>query len=332
MKLALIVFSFSILAQAHRGHDHTRHAAEAVAQNLSGGVGTAATCEPTPVPSNLDKESQLLAERKWYGGAPDCSKPGAKKPPFEVHQVNEGYFVIRQNKCVNFEAPFIYLYIGDTGALLLDTGASDDPAEFPLREFVDKILKSRPNGDKLKLTVAHSHSHGDHMAGDNQFTNRPNTTVVGGEPEEVAKAFGVKDWPNGTGQIDLGNRKLDIIPIPGHEASSIAVYDQQSKDLVTGDTLYPGNIFLSPNNWGEFRSSVKRLHEFSQKNTVRNILGAHIEMSSTPKQDYPYQSTYHPHEHRLPLYQKHLDELYEYTEKNSEGKAKVFDDFTIPLD
>lgn len=282
-------------------------------------------------PPEEDPESKLLREKVWFAGAPDCNKPGAKEPPYEVLQVNDSYFVMRQNKCINFEAPFLYLYIGDDTALLLDTGATEDENEMPLRKWIDETLKNHPKGDKLKLIVAHSHSHGDHMAGDEQFHDRPNTTVIGSRPEEVAQAFGIKNWPNGEGSIDLGGRKLSVLAIPGHEASSIAIYDHKSGDLLTGDTMYPGNIFLSDWTFPQFKESINRLHAFSQKHKVRNILGAHVEMSAEPGVDFPYGSTYQPNEHRLPLTQENLDELKNYLDKNPEPNNKVFSDIILSL-
>jgi glyoxylase-like metal-dependent hydrolase (beta-lactamase superfamily II) len=286
-------------------------------------------CEPPLKLEGLDEESKLLAEKKWYEGSKDCELPGAKEPPYEVHQVNDSYYVMRQNKCINFEAPFLYLYIGEDTALLLDTGATHSAAEMPLRKWVDDMLKKHPKGDQMKLVVAHSHSHGDHTAGDQQFKDRPNTTVIGTSPEEVAKAFNIENWPKGEGSIDLGGRKLSIIPIPGHEASSIAVYDHVSGDLLTGDTMYPGNIFLSAHNWPQFTDSINRLHAFSQKNKVRNILGAHIEMSAEPGKDFPYGSKHHPNEHNLPLRQEHLNELKKYIDGNPKPTYKKFADFII---
>ena len=288
-------------------------------------------CTPPLQLEELDAESKLLDEKKWFEGSKDCDKPESRTPPYEVLQVNDSYYVMRQNKCINFEAPFLYLYIGDDTAFLLDTGATYDAGEMPTRNWVDEVLKNHPKGDKLKLVVAHSHSHGDHMAGDAQFIGRPNTTVVGNSPEEVAKAFNIKNWPNGEGSIDLGGRKLSILPIPGHEDSSIAVYDHKSQDLLTGDTMYPGNVFLSESTWPEFKDSVNRLHAFSQKHKVRNILGAHIEMSAEPGKDFPYGSTHHPNEHKLPLRQEHLDELKKYVDENPEPQYKKFDDFILNM-
>lgn len=323
----LMTASVSTSAQEEK-HDHMKR----LLRSFEGITQTQKVdCRPPLAIEELDEESKKIADKKWFGGAPDCGKPENRTPPFEVLEVNPGYYIMRQNKCINFEAPFLYLYVGDTGALLIDTGATESADQMPLRAWVDEVLKKHPNGDKLQLTVAHSHSHGDHVAGDEQFADRPNTKVIGYTPEEVAKAFNIKNWPDGEGEIDLGNRKMSILPIPGHEASSIAVYDHKSGDMVTGDTLYPGNIFLSEDSYPEFKKSINRLWDFSQKHKVRNYLGAHVEMSAEPGVDYEYGSTYQPNEHKLPLRQENLDEVKKYIDANPRPARKVFADLIIAL-
>lgn len=289
-------------------------------------------CLQQQIPATpLDAESSLIASKKWIHGAPDCDAPGAREPKYDLLEVNPGYFIIRQNKCITSEAPFMYLMIGESGAFLHDTGDSHSADDFPLRSLIDGILarKEKETGRSIHLTVGHGHAHGDHVQGDYFFYGRPNTTVVGHDPESVGKAFGISDWPNGVGSLDLGGRKLSVIPIPGHEASSVAFYDHATGDLLTGDSLYPGNIFLSQSAWGTFRESVSRLKTFTGKNPVRNILGSHVEMTNTPGKDYPYGSTYQPEEHPLPLYQRHLDELHQIMQ--GEASSVRRDDFTIPL-
>lgn len=332
--LVLSIISWNVFAE-EKAHVHSSacsHSLQRLLMSMENvGKEEIIECSPPLKLPELDQESKLIAEKKWYGGAPDCRKPGAKEPPYEILEVNKGFYIMRQNKCINFEAPFVYLYIGDDGALLFDTGSTSDAETMPIRKWVDEVLAKHPKGDKLKLTVAHSHSHGDHCAGDEQFMDRPNTTVIGTNPDAVAKAFNVKNWPDGEGSIDLGGRKLSIIPIPGHEASSIAVYDHKSGDMLTGDTIYPGNIFLSRYSWKEFKDSVNRLHKFSEKHPVRNFLGAHIEMSADPGKDFPYGSTYHPNEHNLPLRQEHLNEIKQYLDGNPDAKTKYFADIILRL-
>lgn len=313
---------------ASHGHDHLRR----LFRTFDTIGNEDAECSPPPAPvKELDAESKLLADKKWFEGAPNCNAKGAKEPPYEVLKVNETTYVMRQNKCINFEAPFVYLYIGDDKAFLFDTGATGNPNTMPIRKWVDDMLKNHPKKDKLELIVAHSHAHGDHMAGDDQFEGRPNTKIIGSSPEEVASAFGIKNWPKGEGELDLGNRKLSILPIPGHEDSSIAVYDHKSGDMLTGDTIYPGNVFLSESTFPEFKDSINRLHAFSQKHPIRNMLGAHVEMSAEPGKDFPYGSTYHPNEHKLPLRQEHLDELKNYLDGNPRPTYKKFSSIILNM-
>jgi hypothetical protein len=54
---------------------------------------------------------------------------------------------------------------------------------------------------------------------------------------------------------------------------------------------------------------VRRLAQFVASHPVSHVLGAHIEMTSTPKQVYPYGTTYQPAEHVLQLAAAHVTEL-----------------------
>ena len=143
-------------------------------------------------------------------------------PPIQVHHWDERTVVLRQSMAVHFEAPFLYLLFGTERALLLDTGATAEADRFPLRATVDGLvaawLAEHPR-DGYELLVAHSHAHGDHVAADPQFADRPLTTVVGHDVEAVRTAFGLSDWPPGIGTTDLGERPLTVTGIPGHHAA-----------------------------------------------------------------------------------------------------------------
>jgi len=113
-----------------------------------------------------------LAGVRWIHGAPDCD--GSTDPPLQVVATDEDTFVIRQSKCVDFEAPFLYLLLGTEKALLHDTGATADADVFPIRHTVEDLIAGR----SLRLVVTHSHGHGDHWAGDAQFTDLPQGSVA----------------------------------------------------------------------------------------------------------------------------------------------------------
>ena len=232
---------------------------------------------------------------RWNYGA-------AGEAPLQVHAYDPHTYVLRQSKATSYEAPFIYLLFGNERALLLDTGATKDPQVFPLRQTVDSLidgwLAEHPR-DGYELIVAHTHGHGDHVAGDEQFAGRDLTTVVPREAEAVAEFFGFTGWPEQVVTLDLGGRVLDVTGIPGHHAASVAIYDPWSGFLLTGDTVYPGRLYAF--DFPAFTASLDRLAGFASDRAVSHVMGCHIEMTTTPKRDYPLGSKYQPDEPPLQM-------------------------------
>ena len=91
----------------------------------------------------------------WNEGAKDCIKD--PQPPIQVHRYNADTFILRENLCATYEAPFIYLLIGKTKALLIDTGAVADAKTMPLAQTVISLLGN--GGSGLPLMVVHTHGH-----------------------------------------------------------------------------------------------------------------------------------------------------------------------------
>src|SRR3954452_14257223 len=85
----------------------------------------------------------------WIHGAANCAH--ATDPPIQVHRFDADTFILRQSKCSepgtaaqvgpSFEAPFLYLLVGTSRALLLDSGASHSPILFPLAATVKELLR-----------------------------------------------------------------------------------------------------------------------------------------------------------------------------------------------
>src|SRR3954471_17979556 len=108
---------------------------------------------------------------------------GAAEPQTQTQRRDADPYVIRQSVKTNFEAPFLYLLFGRDRALLLDTGAGG----LKIRPTVDRLItewQAKHGGRAVHLVVAHSHSHGDHHAGDDEFRDRADTEVVGLLPEQ----------------------------------------------------------------------------------------------------------------------------------------------------
>ena len=266
-----------------------------------------------------------LEKQPWIHGSLNCNQN--KDAGLQVLKYNETTYILRQNKCLHYEAPFLYLFIGREKALLVDTGAEAPDQSFPLYETVKKILTDK-NGKVLPLVVVHSHGHSDHYSGDHQFRNKPDVRLVPPSKDAIIDFFKLKNWPNEEGHFDLGQRELTVIPIPGHDVMSIAIYDGQTQWLVTGDTVYPGRLYVR--DVEAFCSSIARLKTFSNVHPVKYLMGTHVEMTKTKGVDYPIGTTYQPEEHVLPLTPNVLDELSTACERiRNKFVREIYDDFII---
>jgi glyoxylase-like metal-dependent hydrolase (beta-lactamase superfamily II) len=246
-------------------------------------------------------ESGHLATN-WYAGGTSC----ANTPQFRVQPYNGDFVILRQAACTNYEKPFLYLIFGRDRALLFDTGAGHVDVAKRVDSLIDDWLR-RNQRTSISLVVAHSHAHGDHVAGDSQFVNRPNTVLVGRDTAAVRAFFGIARWPADSGVVDLGGRVLDVLPIPGHQPASIAVYDRRTGILLTGDTFYPGRLYVR--DTAAFANSIDRLDAFVARHRVTHMLGAHVENTRTPFRDYPVGTVDQPDEHELDLGRAQLVEL-----------------------
>lgn len=255
---------------------------------------SAASAQGAPLPK--------MFQESWIDGTQ------AQEPETQVQSLDRDTFVIRQSVKSNYEAPFLYLIFGRDKALLVDTGAQGGR----IRPAVDRLVANwlaAHHRTQIPLIVAHSHSHGDHIAGDGSFRDRPDTVVVGLKPADVAGFFGIKNWPDNVARFDLGGRVLSIVPTPGHQAASIMIYDPRLRILLSGDVLYPGRLYVPVNFMADERASIDRVAAFAAMHPIRALLGAHIEMTNVPGRDYPHEAATHPDEHPLELPAKSIGEL-----------------------
>ncbi len=127
---------------------------------------------------------------------------------------------------------------GKDKALMIDTGMNCPDAKELARKFTDKPLE-----------LLNTHADRDHISGNAAF----DTCYMAPAEEENYRRAG------GTGTItpihdkdiiDLGNRPLEIIEIPGHTPGSVAILDINNRLLISGDSVQAGNIFM----FGEFRN------------------------------------------------------------------------------
>ncbi len=152
-----------------------------------------------------------------------------------------------------------YLVVGNEKAMLFDL-AVDDSA---LKEYAQNLA-----GKPMMLVL--SHGHYDHIYHLEQFSDawlhEKDAPLLQGGGAGLRK---VKPCPNlhflAEGDvIDLGDRKLDVIHIPGHTPGSILLLDRKSRILLSGDTaarrLLYGVTGYMPLD--AFCADLKRLKEY----------------------------------------------------------------------
>ena len=131
----------------------------------------------------------------------------------------------------------MFVLEGDDKALLIDSGMNTPDAA----ELAGSVT-SKP------LELLNTHADRDHVSGNGAFTG----FYMSPDEEENYHRAG------GTGSIipikekdiiDLGNRPLEIIDIPGHTPGSVAILDINKRVLISGDSVQDGNIFM----FGTFR-------------------------------------------------------------------------------
>lgn len=127
-----------------------------------------------------------------------------------------------------------FLLVGEEKAALIDSGVN-----CPNASDIAKKLTDKP------LILLNTHGDGDHTSGTEGFTNiyihpldfiecdvkgrYPNTSMIPLKDGDI---------------IDLGNRPLKVIHIPGHTKGSVAFLDMVKRTLYAGDSVQKGHIYM----------------------------------------------------------------------------------------
>lgn len=264
---------------------------------------------------------------KWIHGS--ISAKANTDVRVQVHRYNEHTYILRQNPAIDWEGPFMYLLIGNKRAVLIDAGATEEAAYFPLRATVDQVIARWQSANgiaKTELIVIPLGGDNSQIGALAQFADRPATKVV--YPQAAARQgqFGA-DWPK-LGRLDLGGRVLDVMPTPGLDANAISLYDPWTDVLFTGNTFYPGRLVIR--DFAAYRATLKRLTQFKKDHPVAWIAGGRIEMTDTPRMAYRMRENYRPREHLLELDPAVLDDGLNIVQLiNGSKDIRLHDDFIV---
>ena len=162
---------------------------------------------------------------------------------YEIIKVNDNSWRI-EDQGVRF-----FLLTGTREALLVDSGMNVQNALDIARELTD-----------LPVRLLNTHADRDHTGSNAQFDSFYMSPAD--EPAYRAQGGAGTVLPVGDGDtLDLGDRPLEIIALPGHTPGSIAVLDVRGRFLISGDPIQDGNIFMfGPNrNMADYIASLERL-------------------------------------------------------------------------
>lgn len=215
----------------------------------------------------------------------------SRDPWFEVYRIRPGVFAIYEPH--QSEEVISYLITGKRKALLFDTGMG-----------ISDIKATAQQLTPLPIAVLNSHTHNDHVGDNWRFTEiygmdtdftRTNARgsrddaqaeiargeVCGPLPAGFDKAayqtrpFHINHWLHDRDTIDLGERVVQVIATPGHTPDSISLFDAKNGLLFTGDTYYPGPIFLyrPETDLDAYTKSLQKMIALGSR--VRLLLPAH---------------------------------------------------------
>ena len=233
----------------------------------------------------------------WYRALPRASYTHLEKIStvtgwFEVYRLPHN--VLAMYEPGHFQEVISFLVIGDSRALLLDTGMGIGDMRALVAELTD-----------LPLIVGNSHCHFDHIGCNYQFEavhifdhagaiarlKRGMTTdeIV----HHLAGDSTARPYPDGFDpaaysippsnpvpfsdgdHFDLGGRRLEVIHTPGHSPDGVMLIDRANSVLLAGDTFYPATMYAHltsddgiDSNFTDYRRTMRMLADTVSVNSI----------------------------------------------------------------
>jgi hydroxyacylglutathione hydrolase len=214
---------------------------------------------------------------------------------FSVQKMADRIYAIHDNG-----NDMIYLIAGTQKALLVDTGWGIGDLEALIRTITD-----------LPLEVVSTHGHPDHVGGGYQFpaihipeadlemlngcfnAEYRRTTLKHLQAKAYPPDFNPEQWVNAKlnrlipikdgHSFDLGDKRLEVIAIPGHTPGSIALLDREAGILFSGDAVIAGTIWMHLDHSTPLHTCLQSLKQLTNRSApLQMILPGHAEIPAVP--------------------------------------------------
>jgi len=204
---------------------------------------------------------------------------------YAVEAIDDQTFAINEPKSSQYNTS--YLIVGNERAVMFDAGSSERPVGSKSMRQVAALYTDKP------ITLILSHFHYDHIYDASRFEggvtliDRPEIRVgvknglytIGALESVDAEAppLKVTCFIADGDVIDLGNRMLDVLNLPGHTTESIVLIDRGRNQTFTGDFVYKhlgGIIAFAPaSDLPAYKANSDRLLHVTNADT--QFFGAH---------------------------------------------------------
>lgn len=202
---------------------------------------------------------------------------------FDVTRIDPSTYAIREPHY--WQQNIMYVLKGEQRSILFDSGSGTRDIGF----VADKVTKK-------PMTVVASHLHYDHIGSHGSFKSvamidLPETRTATSDgwysPSLLTsswpftKGFAVTEWWKPGDVVDLGERPIEVVSIPGHTPNSIALVDRKRGYAFVGDFLYRGALlanFPGADVLAYLQSTQRLLSEYPE---IRTVFGAHFDGNMT---------------------------------------------------
>ena len=156
---------------------------------------------------------------------------------YETHRYSDDVTLILESHIDPGWRCNIWHVRGRDADMLVDSGMGLRPIQAEVALVTEK-----------PLNCVATHSHFDHVGGHHEFSERIVHATRTVEEGDI---------------IDLGDRHLEVLHMPGHSPGSIALWEQRTKTLFSGDVMYDGELFdhLYHSDIDHYVRSLERLRD-----------------------------------------------------------------------